>query len=380
MATGYVRQEAANIITGATIQASHFNNEYNQLQSAMDASSGHNHDGTTGGGAQIDLTGAVTGALPAANGGTGLTTITDGGILLGSGTSAITVTSQPTNGQLLIGSTGVDPVLATLTAGEGIDVTNGTGTITIAGEDASTSNKGIASFNSSHFSVSSGAVSAAGSIATSVGSDSGTATPSGNSFSIVGGEGIDTSGTSATITIAGEDASTSNKGIASFDTNTFTVSSGAVSSKDATTSTKGVASFDSGDFSVSSGAVSLSNTAKQESFIIALSDETTLLSTGTDVVTFRIPYAFTLTDVRASCNTAPTGATITVDINEAGSTVLSTKLTIDVSETTSTTAATPPVISDASLADDAEISFDIDQVGSTIAGAGLKVVLIGYPT
>jgi hypothetical protein len=114
-----------------------------------------------------------------------------------------------------------------------------------------------------------------------------------------------------------------------------------------------------------------------ESIIVAASDETTALTTGTGKLTFRMPYAFTLTEVRASVTTAPTGAAISVDINEGGVSVLSTALTIDATEKTSTTAAVPAVISDTALADDAEITIDIDQVGSTIAGAGLKVTLIG---
>ena len=90
-----------------------------------------------------------------------------------------------------------------------------------------------------------------------------------------------------------------------------------------------------------------------------------------------VPYAMTVTDVRASVATAPVGSTIEVDINEGGVSILSTVLSIDASEKTSETAATPAVISDSALADDAEITIDIDQVGSSTAGAGLKIWLIG---
>ena len=110
---------------------------------------------------------------------------------------------------------------------------------------------------------------------------------------------------------------------------------------------------------------------------LAASDETTALTTGTAKVTFRMPFAMTLTDVRASLTTAQTsGAIFTVDINEAGVSVLSTKLTIDNNEKTSVTAATPAVISDSALADDAEITIDIDQIGNGTA-KGLKITLIG---
>jgi hypothetical protein len=121
----------------------------------------------------------------------------------------------------------------------------------------------------------------------------------------------------------------------------------------------------------------IANLTNVQSIVVAASDETTALATGTAKVTFRMPYAFTLSAVRASLTTAQTsGSIFTVDINDGGTTILSTKLTIDNTEKTSTTAATPAVISDTALADDAEITIDIDQVGDGTA-KGLKVVLIG---
>jgi hypothetical protein len=110
---------------------------------------------------------------------------------------------------------------------------------------------------------------------------------------------------------------------------------------------------------------------------LAASDETTALTAGTAKVTFRMPYAMTVTEVRASLTTAQaSGSIFTVDINEAGTSILSTKLTIDNTEKTSTTAATPAVISDTALADDAEITIDIDQIGNGTA-TGLKITIIG---
>ena len=124
-----------------------------------------------------------------------------------------------------------------------------------------------------------------------------------------------------------------------------------------------------------------------ESFIIACSDETTALTTGTKA-TFRMPYAFTVTAVRASLTTAGTGANlVTVDINEdttAGGvtpvSILTIPITIDATEKTSTTAATQPVIGGAGpdIANDAQITIDIDQIDSGGVSAGLKVTIIGY--
>ena len=123
----------------------------------------------------------------------------------------------------------------------------------------------------------------------------------------------------------------------------------------------------------------LATSAKLETWALACSDETTALTVGVGKVEFQMPYSFTVTDVMATVTTAATGGTLlTIDINEGGTSIISTKITLDASEKTSRTATTPAVISDSSLANNAVMTIDIDAVGSTIAGAGLKVYIIGY--
>lgn len=117
---------------------------------------------------------------------------------------------------------------------------------------------------------------------------------------------------------------------------------------------------------------------QRDAIQIVASDETTTLTTGAAKVTFRMPYAMALQEVRASLTAASSSGLVTVDINEGGVSILSTKLSIDASERTSTTAATAAVISDAALADDAEMTIDIDAAGT--GAKGLKVTLRGVPS
>lgn len=115
-----------------------------------------------------------------------------------------------------------------------------------------------------------------------------------------------------------------------------------------------------------------------ESFIIAVGDESTAIVAGVAKVTFRMPYPFTLTEVRTNLKTASSSGLPDVDVKEAGASIFSVRPTIDVGEKTSVTAVTAAVISDANLADDAEMTIDIVTAGT--GAVGLKVILIGHKT
>lgn len=75
---------------------------------------------------------ALTNPLSVSSGGTGASSLTDGGVLVGSGMGAVTSLPVMTNGQLLIGDGTTDPSIAGLTGtANEVEITNGAGSITI---------------------------------------------------------------------------------------------------------------------------------------------------------------------------------------------------------------------------------------------------------
>jgi hypothetical protein len=87
---------------------------------------------------------------------------------------------------------------------------------------------------------------------------------------------------------------------------------------------------------------------------------------------------WTITGVRASVGTAPTGASLIIDINKNGTTIFTTQAnrpTIAAAANTSGNVTNPDI---AAVAAGEYLTVDIDQIGSTIAGADLTVQIEVY--
>ena len=69
----------------------------------------HSHAGTTTGG-QVAFSN-TTGTVPVDRGGTGATSLTDGGVMLGSGTDAVSVMARLDDGEMIVGQASGDPVI-----------------------------------------------------------------------------------------------------------------------------------------------------------------------------------------------------------------------------------------------------------------------------
>ena len=140
--------------------------------------------GTTGSGNVVfSISPSLTTPVLGVASGTSLTLsgLTANSFLYSGTAGLLTTTASPTNGQLLIGSTGVAPVAAALTAGTAISITNGAGSITIA-------NTGVTS--------------ATGSTGLSVSASTGAVTFTNTGVtSNVAGTGISVSGASGAVTI-----------------------------------------------------------------------------------------------------------------------------------------------------------------------------------
>lgn len=102
-----------------------------------------------------------------------------------------------------------------------------------------------------------------------------------------------------------------------------------------------------------------------------------VLSVVTGKARFIVPPGnWTISSITGIIVTANTGASVLVDVNKNGTTVFTTqsnRLTIPASTTTTQTSGTIQV---ASVSGGDVISVDIDQVGSTIAGADLSVQIV----
>jgi len=237
-----------------------------------------------------------------------------------------------------------------------------------------------------------GAATLIGSVAKSITTDYGTFTPTSNAFSLRGGEGINVihNQVSTTITVEGEDASDTNKGIATFNSADFSVSSGDVTISDVTlgTQTSGdfVGTITAGEGIASSGAttgedidhtLSLKNASNlTDTYIPRWDDGNTQLTNGsisddgTGTITINSTDSPQTATIRANgdliLDPAPFDSPYTDSSPEAGGNVYITgNLIVNGSTTT--------VNSNVVNVGDSIITLNSDEEGAPSQNAGIEV-------
>ncbi|HUS26690.1 MAG TPA: hypothetical protein VMY99_05070 [Nevskiaceae bacterium] len=126
----------------------------------------------------------------------------------------------------------------------------------------------------------------------------------------------------------------------------------------------------------SSTTVAVGDHTHTLTFSLSAFSVTGTLTTATGTARLPIDGTYTIVGTRLMANTAPTGASIIVDVNKNGTTIYTTqgnRPTIAASANSGGPGSTPDVTS---LAAGDYLTVDIDQIGSTIAGADLTVGVI----
>jgi hypothetical protein len=229
MGTGYTRNDTANnIADGNVINASDLDGEFDAIQAAFNATTGHSHDGTTGEGPQIGTGGIADLAVTTGK-------IANDAVTLGTKTSGNYVATGAVSGVGLSGSASAE---------------GATFTVTSNATDANTASTIVARDASGNFS--------AGTITANLSGNATTATTATTANSVAADSvalGTDTTGN---YVAAGAVSGVGLSGSASSEGATFTVTSNATSANTASTI---VARDASGNFSAGTITANLTGTA-----------------------------------------------------------------------------------------------------------------------
>lgn len=111
-----------------------------------------------------------------------------------------------------------------------------------------------------------------------------------------------------------------------------------------------------------------------ESAILAFSYQGALTVT-TGVSQLPMDQTWTIASVVARVSTAPTGASILVDVNKNGTTIFTTQANRPAIAATTNASSVVTNMNVTSLTAGDYLSIDVDQIGSTIAGSDLVVAV-----
>ena len=238
----------------------------------------------------------------------------------------------------------VQDVVGAFTSGsatQGITVTytDASNTLVISASDASTTQKGVASFATADFNVTTGAVELKDTVLKAITTDTGALTIASHAISILGGEGVDVTHSGTTITVAGEDATISNKGIASFADANFTVTAGAVAAKSitlgtstlslgsTTTAIAGITQLDVDNIRIDGNTISSTDTAGDINITPVINGDVNITTTGTSNIGLTVPSGREITASTLAISDLTSGRVVYTSTN--GALVDTTNLTFD---------------------------------------------------